>query len=777
MNTMKKDMKIKTWQSIIILVFIGAFTLSSCKKQSVPDYKNPNCTVDKRVKDLLSRMTIEEKVAQTIAIWEKLGKDGKFSPDTSDFNAKFGLGTIHRRYNNISLYDGAKESNAIQKYFIEKTRLGIPVIINGEGLHGIVANNATIYPQAISLASTWDKELFHEVFTSVARQARALGIHQLFSPNIDIIREPRWGRVQENYSEDPYLTTELGELIINALQGSKSEIDSNHVASTAKHFAVHSQPEGGLNTAPGDISERIIREDFFPSFKAAFEKCNSRFVMISYNEIDGIPTHISKWLLQDILRKEWNYKGITISDYNAVNNLYDKNFVAENKSVAARKALLAGIDMDLSENNSYITLVEQIKQGKIDKAVLDKAVERILRLKFEMGLFDHPFVDPEKTKYVINTEGDKALALKAAREGVILLKNKDNILPLDKNKVKSLAVIGPNAEQCQFGGYSGNTSSGVSVLDGIIHKLGKNKVKYALGCRISKETKNKNSSGEVFISNEDKNSINQAVMVAKNSDIVVLALGENDEVDAEGTDVNDLDLVGAQNELAKAIIATGKPVIVILINGRPLTIRYIAENANAILEGWYLGQSTGDALADVLFGDMNPGGKLTVTIPESVGNLPCYYYKKPSVGVGNSMYAFSNNKPLYPFGFGLSYTTFDYKNLKVTPEKITKTEKATASVVVTNTGSIKGDEIVQLYIHDLLSSLTRPIMELKGFQRISLAPGESKTVEFDITPEKLSYYNENMEWVIDPGFFDIMVGTNSAMTKNAKLQVIDSKMN
>jgi beta-glucosidase len=492
--------------------------------------------------------------------------------------------------------------------------------------------------------------------------------------------------------------------------------------------------------------------------------------MISYNEIDGIPSHINKWLLQDILRKEWNYKGITISDYNAINDLYDKHFVAENKSEAARKASLAGVDMDLAENSNFITLVEQIKLGKIDKAVLNKAVERILRLKFEMGLFDHPYIDPEKTKYLINTEEDKKLALKAAREGVILLKNKNRLLPLDGNKISSLAVIGPNAGQYQPGEYSGNSSTGVSVLEGIIHKLGKNKVKYALGCHISTEAKNKNSFAEGFISSEEKNTISQAVKVAKKCDIVILVLGENGEVDAEGRDVNDLNLSGAQNELAKAIIGTGKPVIAILINGRPLTVRYIAENANSIIESWYLGQSAGYALADIIFGEVNPGGKLTVTIPSSVGELPCYYNKKPSGN--NSVYVFSDNKPLFPFGFGLSYTTFEYKNIKVWPEKITIKEKATVSVDVTNTGSMKGDEIVQLYIHDLISSVTRPIKELKGFQRISLAPGESKTVEFDITPEKLSFYNESMQWDLEPGLFDIMIGTNSTMVRTAKLQVV-----
>lgn len=763
-------MKLKSLLSGVII--IASLAVSSCSNQHDPIYKNHKYSIEERTKDLLSRMTVEEKVAQTLAIWRKMGAEGKFSTSGQAFDPQYGLGAIHRRYTNISMSEGAEESNAIQKYFIENTRLGIPVIINGEGLHGIVANEATIFPQAIALASTWDPELFGEIFSSVALQARALGIHEVFSPNLDIIRDPRYGRVQENYSEDPYLATELGVACINGLQGNKVTLDSIHVAATIKHFAVSSQNEGGLNKSPGNVSERTIREVFFPPFKAAVEKCNSRFIMISYNEVDGLPSHANKWLLQGVLRNEWNYKGITISDHNALNQLVKYHSVSANKKEAALKALSSGIDMDLSSDTlTYLTLPDQINQRKISESLLDAAVERVLRLKFELGLFDHPLVDPDKTRYVINTEEDRALALKAAQEAVILLKNENQLLPLNKDKIKRVAVIGPNAMECQFGEYSGNTTTGISLLEGIKRKIGNEKVMFAKGCEISFEAVNEYLSAGELMNDEMRKSINEAAKVAGKCDIAVLALGENNDLCGEGKDVNDLELAGLQNELVKAIVATGKPVIVVMINGRPLSMKYVAKNANAILEGWYLGQSQGDALADIIFGDVNPSGKLTVSIPSSVGNLPCYYNKKPSLD--KSKYIFSDNKPLFPFGFGLSYTTFEYKNLKVERETIAPAENTKVTVEVTNTGKMKGDEIVQLYIHDLVSSVTRPVKELKGFKRISLSPGETRVVEFEITPEKLSFYNERMELVVEPGSFSIMVGPSSTLLSTVCITVTD----
>lgn len=752
-----------------------------------PDYKNPSLPVERRVADLLSRMTLEEKVAQLVCLWgsrPQVGPQTDFSTDRGDFDPakaaevmKYGIGQIARQRERKGPREAATFANAVQKWLVENTRLGIPAILHDEILHGNMAQGSTSFPQPIALATTWDPEFISKVFTAGALETRARGSQQVLGPNLDLARDARWGRTEETYGEDPYLTSRMAVAIVKALQGPGPGVDGAHVIATAKHFAAHGQPESGTNIAPVNFSERTLREYFLPSFKAAVTEGGIMSVMPSYNEIDGTPSHANRWLLQKVLREEWGFDGHVVSDYYAIPQMMELHHVATDKSAAAKLAIEAGVDTELPDPDAFPMLIQLVKDGQVSEKAIDRAVARNLRAKFLLGLFENPYVDVERAVRVTNSAEHRALAAEAARRSITLLKNQNNLLPLNLGALKSLAVIGPNAARVHLGGYSDNPGRGVSVLDGIKEKVGSRiKVAYAEGCKITKE------GGDWFADSarlsdpaDDQRLIAEAVQVAKSADVALLVLGGNEDTNKEGWadnhlgDRDSLDLVGRQNDLAKAIVETGKPTIVLLINSGPLSINYIAENVPAILEGFYLGQETGTGVADVLFGDYNPSGKLTISFPRSVGQLPLYYNRKPTARRG---YLFANKEPLFPFGFGLSYTTFAYSNLKVSPERIGPAGEAKVSVTVTNTGKRAGDEVVQLYIHDLVSSVTRPIMELKDFKRISLAAGESKTVEFVITPEKLSFLDVNMKTVVEPGWFDIMVGTSSVKYETAKLEVV-----
>ena len=749
-------------------------------------YKDPNLPIERRVADLLSRMTLEEKVAQLVCLWgnrPQVKPQTDFSIDRGDFSPekaaevmKYGIGQIARQRERKGPREGAIFSNAVQKWLIENTRLGIPAIFHDEILHGNMAQGSTSFPQPIALATTWDPEFITKVFTAGALETRARGSHQVLGPNLDLARDPRWGRTEETYGEDPYLTSRMAVAIVKALQGPGPRIEGDHVIATAKHFAAHGQPESGTNIAPVNFSERTLREYFLPSFKAAVIEAGIMSVMPSYNEIDGVPSHTNKWLLQKVLREEWKFDGHVVSDYYAIPQMVDLHHVAGEKSEAAKLAIEAGVDTELPDPDAFPTLVRLVKEREVSEAVLNQAVARNLRAKFLLGLFENPYVDVERAVRVTNSSEHRALAAEAARRSITLLKNQNNLLPLNLNSLKSLAVIGPNAARVHLGGYSDDPGRGVSVLQGIKDKAGNRvKVVYAEGCKITKE------GGDWFADTahlsdpaEDQKLIAEAVQVAKTADVALLVLGGNEDTNKEGWadthlgDRDSLELIGRQNDLVKAVLETGKPTIVLLINSGPLSINYIAENVPAILEGFYLGQETGTGVADVLFGDYNPSAKLTISFPRSVGQLPLYYNRKPTARRG---YLFANKEPLFPFGFGLGYTTFAYSNLKVSPARIGVRDDAKVSVTVTNTGSRAGDEIVQLYIRDLVSSVTRSIMELKDFKRISLAPGESKTVEFVITSDKLSFLDLNMKSIVEPGWFDIMVGTSSVKYETAKLEV------
>jgi beta-glucosidase len=640
-----------------------------------------------------------------------------------------------------------------------------------------MAKGSTSFPQPLALASSWDPDFITRVFEAGALETRARGSHHVLGPNLDIAREPRWGRTDETYGEDPYLVSRMAVAVVKALQGPGPMIDGDHIIATAKHYAAHGQPEGGTNIAPANYSERILREIFLPSFEAAVKEAGILSVMPSYNEIDGIPSHANNWLLQKVLRQEWGFQGNVVSDYYAIPQMQDLHHIAGNKAEAAKLAIEAGVDIELPDPDSYPLLLQLVKEGKVSEALIDKAVARNLRLKFLLGLFENPYVDPERTVKVTNSQAHRELAAEAARRSIVLLKNQNNLLPLDRTTVRSMAIIGPNADRAHLGGYSDDPGRAISVLQGITDKVaGKIKVTYAEGCKITKEGGNWwADTSHLSDPAEDSKLIAQAVGIARAADIALLVLGGNEDTNKEGWadnhlgDRDSLDLVGRQNDLVKAVLETGKPTIVLLISGGPLSANYIAEKVPAILQGFYLGQETGVGVADVLFGDYNPAGKLPISVPRSVGQLPIYYNRKPTAKRG---YLFANKDPLFPFGYGLSYTRFAYSNLKVSPTQIGPAGQARVSVTVTNSGTRAGDEIVQVYIRDLVSSVTRPVMELKDFKRISLSPLESKTVEFVITPDKLSFLNLNMKRTVEPGWFDIMVGTSSVKHETAKLEVV-----
>jgi beta-glucosidase len=753
-----------------------------------PDYKNPKLPVERRVADLLGRMTLEEKVAQLVCLWTERPQvkpqtdfstdRGDFSPEKARAVMKNGIGQIARQRERKDPREAARFANALQKWLVENTRLRIPAIFHDEILHGLMAPKATSFPTPIALASSWDTELVKRVFTAAALETRARGSHFVLGPNLDLAREPRWGRTEETYGEDPYLVSRMGVAVIKAIQGEGPNVDDEHVIATAKHFAAHGQPEGGTNIAPVNVSERVLREYFLPSFEAAVREAHVMSVMASYNEIDGVPSHANRWLLGKVLRQEWGFDGMVASDYYGIPQLESLHHVAVDKAEAARLALEAGVDAELPDPDCYQTLLGLVRDGKVSEALIDKAVARNLRAKFLLGLFENPYVDPERAARVTDSAEHRALAADAARRSITLLKNDHNLLPLDRTRLKSIAVIGPNAERAHLGGYTDpSPARGVSVLEGITKKVGANvKINFAEGCKITRE------GGDWWAdashpsdAAEDERLIAQAVEAARASDVALLVVGGNEDTNKEGWadnhlgDRDSLDLVGRQNDLIRAVLATGKPVVVMLINSGPLSVAYVAENVPAILEGFYLGEETGTGVADVLFGDYNPSGKLPVSFPRTVGQLPIYYNYKPTAKRG---YLYASKEPLFPFGYGLSYTTFEYTNLKVSPAQIGPGGRAQVSVTVTNTGRRAGEEVVELYVRDEVSSVTRPVKELKDFRRVALAPGESATVSFTITPDKLAFYNLNMERAVEPGAFDIMVGTSSVKYQTAKLEVV-----
>jgi beta-glucosidase len=766
-------MRIFTWIAIVFSLLATAVA-----QEPAPDYRNPRLPIEQRVADLLKRMTLEEKVDQLA------GGRRRAMAELNKPNGPQLLERMRRLFNMDSPANPREDAelrNELQKILVEKTSLGIPGLFQGESLHGYMSNGATSFPQVLGLASTWDPELVRQVFTAAADEMASTGTNQAFTPVLDLARDPRWGRTEETYGEDPYLVARMGVAAIEGLQGPNFMIDRHHVMATAKHFAAHGQPEGGRNTAPVNISERILRESFLVPFQAAVQEAHAGSIMASYNEIDGIPNHINRWLLDKVLRQEWGFQGYLTSDGGGLQMLVETHHVAADKAEAARKALAAGVDFDLSDGSVFATLVDQVRDGKVPESEVDRAVSRVLAAKFRLGLFENPYVDPEYAQRITNSPEHQKLALKTAEKAIVLLKNEGNLLPLDLKKIKNVAVIGPNAADVHLGGYSREPAHKVSILDGIRARVGSSaSVAYSEGCKITTGRQGWRAWYDDKVETPDAKtqlaSIQAAAEVAHKADVAIVVVGENESTNREAWNENhlgdrdSLDLAGFQDQLVKAIVETGTPTVLLLINGRPLSINYAAEHVPAIVEGWYLGQEGGTAAADVLFGDVNPGGKLPVTFPRSVGQLPDYYDHKPS---RNRSYVLADSRPLFPFGHGLSYTTFRFENLRVEPATIGQNGTATVRVDVTNTGNRDGDEVPQLYIHQRLSSVTRPVMELRGFRRVSLKPGEKTTVEFQLTPDALSMLDLNMNRVVEPGVFDIIVGPSSAQTTSVQLQVVE----
>jgi len=756
-------------------------------------FQNIALSPEKRVRDLLRRLTLEEKAAQMMCVWqEKSAKlvdaDGNFdfAKAKAAFKKGHGLGQVGRPSDAGSKPTDAgigknprataELTNAIQKFFIEHSRLGIPVIFHEECLHGHAAIGATSFPQPIALGGTFNPALVEDLYAMAALETRVRGAHQALTPVVDVARDPRWGRVEETFGEDPHLVSQLGQAAVRGFQGDARFRGQNKLIATLKHFAAHGQPESGQNCAPVNVSERLLRETFLQPFKDCIYRAGAISVMASYNEIDGVPSHASEWLLRDVLRQEWGFQGFVVSDYYAIWELSHRpdthgHFVAADKKAAAALAVKAGVNIELPDPDCYLHLVDLVRQKVLKESQLDELIAPMLLWKFKMGLFDQPYVDPAQAEKVVGCAAHSQLARRAARECITLLKNENDLLPLHPEKLKTIAVIGPNANRGLLGGYSGVPPHKISVLDGIRAKLGDTvNILHAEGCQI---TVGGTWNQDLVTPSDpaaDARSIAEAVQVAQKSDVIILAIGGNEQTEREAWarnhlgDRTSLDLFGRQEDLLKAMVATGKPVVVLLFNGRPISVNFAAQKAPAILECWYLGQEAGHAVAEVLFGDYNPGGKLPISIPRSVGQLPVFYNHKPSARRG---YLLDETTPLFPFGFGLSYTKFSFKNARLANKKIKRTGATRVSVDVTNTGRRAGAEVVQLYIRDCVSSVTRPVKELKAFQKIFLQAGETKTVTLAITSESLAFWDVKMKYTVEPGDFEIMVGNSS---RDADLQ-------
>ncbi|MFH0992442.1 MAG: glycoside hydrolase family 3 N-terminal domain-containing protein [bacterium] len=742
------------------------------------DYKNPKLPIEDRVTDLLNRMTIEEKVAQMICIWgqkKTMFFDGEGNLDLKNIEThlRHGVGQIARLSDTaggLNAREMAELANTLQKYFIENTRLGIPVIFHEECLHGLAAKDATSYPQPIGLASSFNPVLVEEIYTAIAEDTRSRGAHQALTPVVDVAREPRWGRVEETFGEDPYLVTQMGIASVNGFQGDGTFKEKNRVIATLKHFAAHGQPESGTNCAPVNVSERLLRDTFLHPFKEVLKKSNALSVMPSYNEIDGVPSHANTWLLRDVLRNEWGFEGIIVSDYYAITELHKRDeasshSVAKDKSDAALQAVKAGVNIEFPDPDCYPYLIQHVQDGTVDVAEIDELVAALLKYKFQLGLFDDPFVDPELTQNELGLERERELALRAAHETITLLKNDGGLLPLNLQQYHTLAVIGPNADRRLLGGYSGKPKYYTSVLQGIRDKVGSNaNVLYSEGCKITIGGSWDEDRVAFPDPEENQTLIREAAATAQKSDLIILVLGGNEQTSREAWsrihlgDRASLDLIGMQLDLVKAVRETGKPIVVLLFNGRPNSIAYLDAHIPAILECWYSGQETGRAVADVLVGDYNPSGKLPISIPRSVGHIPSFYNYKPSARRG---YLGDDIRPLYPFGYGLSYTSFTFSNIRLEKSTIGLDDSTTVYIDVKNSGMCTGEEVVQMYIHDLVGSVTRPVKELKGFKKITLDPGKSTTVTFPISPEHLSFTNIDMEYTVEAGEFEIMVGNSS----------------
>jgi len=740
--------------------------MNFCTSDRKPVYLDPRQPVDKRVADLLGRMTLAEKIGQMnmpAPTWMPQNfknatdscrkfAEGKLVPNIGPAGGFFSMANTIRE----GADSQARLLNEFQKIAIEKTRLKIPLLFVDEGTHGLIAPGTTIFPEGLAIGCTWNPELISKIYAAAALEARSRGVHALGTLVIEPNRDPRLGRNEEGYSEDPFFCGKVAEAIVKGMQGDDLSANDKTI-SLLCHYPGQSEPVSGLERGAMEISERKLREVFLPSWVAGIKKAGALAVMATYPAIDGMPVHGSEKILTNILRDELGFKGLVFCEGEGMKILVYEKIVSTFKE-SGEKCLKAGVDVSIWFEDGYLNaLVDNVKEGNVSEELIDRSVSRILRVKFLLGLFEHPFADVDRAVEVNHTSESLDLARQAAKEGIVLLKNENNLLPLDKN-IRSIAVIGPNAnnKENQLGDYvTGTVLQNVStVFEGIKGKVSpQTKVRYVKGCEIL---------------GNDMNGIKEAQRVAKESDMAVVVVGESRRTVGESCDAYDLDLTGVQQQLVEAVYATGTPTVVVLINGRALSVRWIAKNIPAVMEAWNCGEQGGNAVADVLFGDYNPSGKLSVSIPRHVGQLPVYYNYKPSkaywMGIKNpnaDLYTGDNIKPLYEFGFGLSYTQFEYTNLKITPEYISPSGEVFVSADIKNTGKREGTEVVQLYIDDVISSMSTSVKDLRGFEKITLAPGEKKSVRFKLTPEHLSFLNINLVPIVEPGVFEAMIGSSS----------------
>ena len=757
-------------------------------------YRDPKAPIAARVRDLLAKMTLEEKASQLRCMWfgkaAFLGADGRFSEEKAMGALTAGIGQIARPHDTAGtprylerfrdIEDSVALVNAIQRFLMEKTRLGIPALFHEEGAHGYLARDATIFPGPPALGSTWDPELLEQIYAVAAAEIRVRGGTIVLSPVVDLARDPRYGRVEEFYGEDPHHVAQMGIAAVRGFQGRQRPIGKDKVFATLKHF-VHAAPQGGLNTAPADISERTLREAYLVPFAQIVAAADPACIMPSYNELEGVPSHANVELLQAAGRRRLGFKGAYISDYGGVANLDTQHHVVGSKDDAAVLAMNAGVQADLPDGECYARLPELVRAGRISEAQIDAAVAQILALKFEAGLFESPYLDAARARRETNTPKAVALARTAAEKAIVLLKN-DGIAPLEPKGPLKLAVIGPNAAEPLFGGYSGENAKGVGIVEGLRKAApAAVTIEHADGVwitppdKLGRHESFSHMAPPVVPPEENRARIAQAVEVGRRSDVILLALGDVPEITREAVglqmpgDRSSLGLWGQQDEVVEAMIATGKPIIALLLNGRALAVGLLAEKANALFEGWYLGQEGGNAFADILFGKISPGGKLAVSFPRSVGELPVYYNRHPSAD--SNQYIEGQRKALFPFGHGLSYTSFAISAPRLSKATIAANEGLDIEVDVTNTGKRSGDEVVQLYIRDEVSSVPRPVLELKAFRRLTLKPGERRTVQFHLAPDDLAFWDIDMKWRVEPGTFVISAGPSSAVLKSTKLTV------
>lgn len=758
-------------------------------------FEDPKQTIDKRVADLISQMTVDEKTCQmaTLYGYKRVLKDEMPVDRWKTEIWKDGIANIDEELNNLTSHTDdaptqysypfskhARAINTIQHWFVEETRLGIPVDFTNEGIHGLNHDRATPLPAPISIGSTWDKPLVRLAGQTVGREAKALGYTNVYAPILDPARDQRWGRVVECYGESPFLIAELGKQMVLGIQ-------EQGVASTLKHYAVYSVPKGGRDgSARTDphVAPREMYQIYLYPFRRVIQEAHPMGVMSSYNDWDGVPVTGSYYFLTQLLRQQFGFDGYVVSDSEAVEFLYSKHHVAADYKEAVRQAVEAGLNVRTNftmPQTFILPLRELIKENKISMKVIDSRVADVLRVKFRLGLFDSPYVkDPAAADKVVHTQADAAMSLQMNRESMVLLKNAGNLLPLDKSKLKNILVTGPLAMETNYAisRYGPSHNPVTTVLDGIRNYVGTGvKVNYAKGCDMIDATWPESEIIETPLTATEQAGIDSAVAQARLADVVIAVVGEDVDRVGESLSRTGLNLPGRQLKLIQALQATGKPVIMVMINGQPLTINWENKYVPAILEAWFPSVQSGQVIAETLFGDNNPGGKLSITFPKTTGQIEFNFPFKPNAQAGqggqNSWGKTSVNGALYPFGYGLSYTTFEYSNLVVSPDKQNSQGDFSISVDITNTGSRKGDEVVQLYLKDNVSSVTTYEFDLRGFERITLAPGEKKTVQFTLHPDDLALLDKNMNWTVEPGKFTVMIGASSEDIKLKKEFVVE----